>query len=74
MQRPDQRLAPILDGSARHSLSLSGRGRTFAEKEMGNIWQNGYRHISRVYVLFYTAGFSTQLPGSHRSRIRTLDT
>ena len=39
---------------------------------MGNIGQNGYwhcRHISRVYVLFCTAGFSTKLPGSHRSRI-----
>ena len=74
MQHPGQRQDPILDGSAQpdiHSHQVV-EVELLQKKEVGNIWQNGYRHcrnISRVYVLFYTAGFNTKLPGSHRSRI-----
>ena len=74
MQRPGQRQDPILDGLAQpdiHSHQVV-EVELLQEREMGNIGQNenrNHRHISRVYVLFYTAGFSTKLPGSHRSRI-----
>ena len=78
MQRPGQRQAPILDGLAQpdiHSHQVV-EVELLQKTQMGNNEKNGYRignwhyrHISRVYVLFYTAGFSRKLPGSHRSRI-----